>query len=338
LDQLTRDAAARVGKPRRYVVTGCAGFVGSHVIDSLLARGHNAVGVDSFTDYYARERKLANLADASADERFDLVERDLLDPDLDLGALLDEADGVFHLAAQPGVRRSSGAQFARYTTDNVVASERVFGAAAERGRRVVYASSSSVYGDALAFPTAEDVPLRPVSAYGVTKAACEALAGAYARTYGLDAVGLRYFTVYGPRQRPDMAFERILTALFTGSSFTVYGSGDQRRDFTYVHDAVTATLAAMERAPAGAVYNVGGGEESSLAEAIGLCELVVERRLRLDRRGAVSGDVRRTAADTSRIANDLGWKPTISLVDGLAEQAACTGGRLRAVAPAAGAR
>src|SRR5581483_929687 len=237
----------------RYIVTGAAGFIGSHLAEALGALGHEVVGVDCFTDYYDPAEKEANARGLDV-RRLDLAE-DLLE--------LEDVDGVFHLAGQPGVR-SFGDAFRLYLRRNVLATERVLEACTAAGVRLVFASSSSVYGEAEAYPTPEDTTPAPISPYGITKLACEHLL----RAYDGDAVTLRYFTVYGPRQRPDMFFRRVCDALAAGDSFEIYGSGRQSRSFTYVADAVEATIAAMERAPSGAVYNVGGGEEASMVEAI----------------------------------------------------------------------
>jgi UDP-glucuronate 4-epimerase len=304
--------------PPTYAVTGAAGFIGSHLAAALLDRGAAVVGIDSFSDYYARERKERNLSALRQRAGFRLVEGDLVD--LPLDELLAGVAGVFHLAAQPGVRGSWGRTFAVYVQDNLVATQRVFEAAAAAGVRVAFASSSSVYGNAAAHPTREDATPRPVSPYGVTKLCCEDLARAYAVEAGLDFVALRYFTVYGPRQRPDMATQRIATALAAGGRFQVYGDGAQSRDVTYVSDAVDATTAAMERAPSGAIYNVGGGSETSLREIIRLCERLSGRALAIETAPAAAGDVRRTSADTSRIRAEVGWAPRVSLEDGLARQ------------------
>lgn len=296
----------------RFLVTGAAGFIGSHLADALSRRGDEVVGLDSFTDYYDPRRKRRNA------EGLDVLECDILDADLD--DLLAGVDGVFHLAGQPGVRASFGPGFEHYVSRNVHASGRLFEAAARRGVRVVYASSSSIYGDAETYPTREDAEPRPIAPYGVTKLCVEHLAYAHARTTGLDAVGLRYFTVYGPRQRPDMAFTPMLEALADGGTFRLFGDGSSSRSFTYVADAVGATIAALERGTSGDLYNVGGGEEASMAEAIALAEDVAGRRLTVERSGAAAGDVRRTRADVSKAARDLGWAPTTSLADGLGAQ------------------
>jgi UDP-glucuronate 4-epimerase len=306
-----------------YLVTGCAGFIGSSLVDALLARGLAVVGVDSFTGHYARERKLANIAAAQENSRFTLVEADLAREELQ--DLLGKTGGIFHLAAQPGVRSSWGPSFSSYLTANVLATQRLFEAAAEAGVRVVFASSSSVYGAAERYPTAEAVSPNPISPYGVTKRTCELLARACESELGLDVVVLRYFTVYGPRQRPDMAFARILAALSNGEVFSVYGDGRQVRDFTFVEDAVEATLLAMEKAPAGAVYNVGAGSEATLLDAIALFERLSGRRLRMQSFEQERGDVRRTAADPARIRSELGWEPRVALERGILKYLAWAG-------------
>ena len=303
----------------RYLVTGCAGFIGSHLTDALLARGDEVVGVDAFTDYYARDAKESNLERALG-EGLSFVEVDLSRDEL--LPILDNVDGVFHLAAQPGVRGSWGNSFAHYVRDNIVASQRLFEVAAPKRLRVVMASSSSVYGNAPTYPTREDASLRPVSPYGVTKEACESLARTYVECFGLHIVLLRYFSVYGPRQRPDMAFARIISALREGNPFVVYGTGEQSRDFTYVDDAVAATLAAMDGGPTAIVYNVGGGSETSLNGAIEMCERLAGERLKVIKEGAARGDVGRTGADTTLIRSELGWTPRTSLPEGLAAQLA----------------
>jgi nucleoside-diphosphate-sugar epimerase len=293
----------------KYVVTGAAGFVGSHLAEALQLAGHAVAAIDAFTDYYDPARKEENA------RGLHVTRLDLAEEDLDLAGV----DGVFHLAGQPGVR-SFGPVFVDYVRRNVLATQRVFETAAAAGARVVFASSSSIYGEAETYPTPEDTSPQPLSPYGITKLACEHLARAYAQSFGLEVVGLRYFTVYGPRQRPDMGLERIVEALAAGTPFELYGDGSQSRSFTYVADAVAATVAAMERAPAGAIYNVGGGEEATMREVIATLERISGRRLDLRVGPPAPGDVRRTSADVSRIRGDLGWAPRVGLEDGLREQ------------------
>jgi nucleoside-diphosphate-sugar epimerase len=304
----------------RYVVTGAAGFIGSHLADALQARGDDVVALDCFTDYYDVARKEENAAG------LDVVRVDLAEDPLD--ELVAGAAGLFHLAGQPGVRSSWGEGFAEHARHNLVATHRVFEAAARAGVRVVFASSSSVYGDADRYPVAEDDPPRPISAYGITKHGCEQLARAYAASLGLDCVVLRYFTIYGPRQRPDMAFTRVVEALLDGAPFEVYGDGLQSREFTYVSDAVEANLAALERARPGSVYNVSGGSAATLLDAIAILERASGRSLDVRLRPAAAGDVRRTAADTSRIRRELAWSPRVTLADGLEAELAWAAGRV----------
>jgi UDP-glucuronate 4-epimerase len=293
----------------KYVVTGAAGFIGSQLAEQLLENGHEVVAVDCFTDYYDPALKEENAAG------LDVARVDLAEQDLELAGV----DGVFHLDGQPGVR-SFGDVFEEYVRRNLLASRRVFETAAAAGTRVVFASSSSIYGDAERYPTPEETEPRPISPYGITKLGCEQLARAYAQGFGLEAVVLRYFTFYGPRQRPDMALARIVDALARGSSFELYGDGLQSRSFTYVADGVEATIAAMERAAAGTVYNVGGGEEATMREAIATLERVSGRTLDVVERPAAAGDVRRTSADATSIEHDLGWRATTTLEDGLRAQ------------------
>jgi len=238
------------------------------------------------------------------------------------------ADAIFHLAGQPGVR-SFGRAFPDYLTRNVLATQRLFEAAAQAGVKVVYASSSSIYGDAERYPTPESTLPHPNSPYGITKLACEHLAGSYARSFGLEAIGLRYFTVYGPRQRPDMAFTRIAEALAEGRPFELYGDGGQSRSFTYVSDVVEATVAALGGGPGG-IYNVGGDTEATMLEAIELFERISGRTLELVQGPPAAGDMRRTKADTTRIRADLGWEATTSLEDGLRSQWEWASGRVAA--------
>jgi UDP-glucuronate 4-epimerase len=291
----------------RYVVTGAAGFIGSHLAEALHAAGHDVVGVDCFTDFYDPALKEENA------RGIEVLRLDLAEDPLDFSGF----DGVFHLAGQGGAR-SFGSVFPLYLRLNVLASQRVFEAAARDGVRVVFASSSSVYGDAEGYPTPEETVPAPASPYGVSKLACEHVAAAYARSFGLDVILLRYFSVFGPRQRPDMAFARIAEALALGRPFDVYGDGGQSRSWTYVEDVVEATIAAMERGRG--TYNVGGSDEVALREAISLFERLAKRQLDVRTGAAAHGDHRRTCADTSRIRSELGWEPRTPFADGLRAQ------------------
>ena len=291
----------------RWLVTGAAGFIGSLLSEALAARGDDVVGVDSFTDYYDPRLKEQNA------EGLDVRRLDLAKDELDFAGF----DGVFHLAGQPGVR-SFGDVFPLYVERNVLATQRVFEAAARDRVRVVFASSSSVYGEAERYPTPEDTPPSPVSPYGITKLTCEHLARAYGRSFGLDAVVLRYFNAFGPRQRPDMAFTKVVRALATGGPFDLYGDGEQSRGWTYVDDVVEATILAMGKG--NGTYNVGGGVEATVREAIAILEGLADRLLEINEHPPVPGDQRRTNADTTRIRSDLGWAPKVSLEDGLRAQ------------------
>ena len=317
-DPFTSFRAVRLPR-RRYLVTGCAGFIGSHLTQALTERGCSVIGVDCFSDNYARAIKEGNLRQSSVGGGVEFHERDLAEADLE--PLFEGVDGVFHLAARPGVRTSWGATFEHYLRDNVLVTQRVFEAALRRGVRVVYASSSSVYGDAETYPLREDAKPIPVSPYGVSKLSCEALSTAYCGSLGLDAVGMRYFSVYGPRQRPDMAFSRVFECMADDRPFRLFGSGRQSRDFTYVGDIVDATIAAMAGGKPGGVYNIGGGSEISLLDVLTLCERVTGRRLQVAHVAAATGDACRTVADFGKAAAELGWRPKTTLEQGLRAQA-----------------
>jgi UDP-glucuronate 4-epimerase len=303
----------------RALVTGCAGFIGSHLTEQLLGDGHEVVGVDCLTPYYDPEIKIANLANPLDHDAFRLESLDLSHEPLD--GLLDDMEVVFHLAGQPGVCRSFGAGFADYVRHNVQASQRLFEAASvTRPRAIVYASSSSVYGDPAAGPVPETQVRRPRSPYGMTKLATEELAHVYERAFMLPMVGLRYFTAYGPRQRPDMAFRRWIAAGLRGRPITIMGDGTQVRDFTYVDDVVASTLAAAERGRPGAVYNVGGGVTTSLLGALALLDDLLGTRLTLRFVPSSPGDVLATCADSRLAAADLGVSPSTPLAEGLRRQ------------------
>jgi UDP-glucose 4-epimerase len=301
------------------VVTGAAGFIGSHLAESLLADGFDVVGVDAFVDYYPRKAKEKNLAPLRDQRAFRFVEGQV--QTMDLRPVLEGASHVYHLAAQAGVRASWGRDFSLYTDHNVLATQRLLEAALEAGHpRIVYASSSSVYGDTKALPLREDSPCHPVSPYGVTKLAAEHLGHLYERNHGLAVTSLRYFTVYGPRQRPDMAFHRFLKAARDGQPIQVYGDGEQTRDFTFVADIVKATRAAAVSGRPGAAYNVGGGERVSLNGVLATIEGITGRPFDVRREAPQKGDMRDTAADTSAAQRDLGFRSTVNLAEGLSRE------------------
>ena len=304
----------------RALVTGSAGFIGSSIAERLLGEQHEVVGVDCFTDYYDTALKRRNL-ERLAGDRFDFVEGDL--NALDLDALLDGVDVIFHQAGQPGVRDSWGAGFAPYTAHNIAATQALLEAArrAPQLARFVAASSSSVYGEAESYPTREtDLP-RPKSPYGVTKLAAEHLATLYGRNFGVPTTSLRYFTVYGPRQRPDMAFTRFLRAAIENDTIKVFGTGEQVRDFTYIDDIVDANLlAATTEHEAGAVFNVAGGGQVSVNEVLEIIEDLVGHPLDVQRLDVAAGDVSRTCGATDHIESVLGWRATTSVADGLRTQ------------------
>jgi UDP-glucose 4-epimerase len=301
----------------RALVTGCAGFIGSHLTESLLSDGHEVVGVDALTDTYSRTVKLGNLEPATEFEGFRFLATDLLASQLD--ALVEECNAVFHLAAEPGVRASWGDRFASYTRNNVLATQGLLEAAKRwPGKRVVFASSSSIYGDAELLPTPEEVLPRPFSPYGVTKLAAEHLCDLYHANYGLETVALRYFSTYGPRQRPDMAFHRFCRAALRREPLTIFGNGEQTRDFTFVADVVAATrAAAISPAASGRVYNVGGGSRVSVNDALKLIVSFAGRPLDVRHLDSKKGDVRDTGADTARARRELGFNPTMSVEAGL---------------------
>jgi nucleoside-diphosphate-sugar epimerase len=302
------------------LVTGVAGFIGSTLAERLLRDGADVVGIDCFTDYYPRAIKERNLSGLRTRSNFRFVESRI--QDADLAALLSDRSHIFHLAAQAGVRKSWGKDFAVYTVNNIEASQMLLEAACAQQslERFVYASSSSVYGDAVAIPMREDALPQPVSPYGVSKLAAEQLCYLYYANHQVPTVSLRYFTVYGPRQRPDMGFHRFLRATIRGEPITLFGDGEQTRDFTFVHDAVSATIAAGTRGVAGRVYNIGGGSRVSVNEVIDMIGRVSGRRPLVTVDVVQKGDMRHTYADTSRARADLGFAPTVTLEEGLAAE------------------
>ena len=301
------------------VVTGAAGFIGSHLVESLLESGSEVLAIDAYVDYYPRSLKESNLEKAKGSPAFRLVEGTL--ESLGLPPLLEGASAVFHLAAQAGVRASWGREFERYSNHNVLGTQRLLEACLQTGRpRVVYASSSSVYGDCAELPLREEAPCRPLSPYGVTKLAAENLCTLYSVNHALHVVSLRYFTVYGPRQRPDMAFHRFFKAAKTGSEIQVFGDGEQTRDFTFVSDIVEVTRAAATKGGPGSVYNIGGGESASVNGILKRVSEITGQPLKIVHQESQKGDMRDTLADTSRARAELGFAPKVSLSEGLSRE------------------
>ncbi len=307
-------------KKVKCLVTGVAGFIGSHLAERLVGLGYEVVGIDCFTDYYSREIKERNVAELKKNSLFFFHQDNLLD--IDLQAILASVDYVFHQAAQAGVRASWGRDFEIYIKNNILVTQRLLEAAKSASlKKIVYASSSSVYGDTKDIPMKESSQLKPVSPYGVTKLAAENLCYLYWKSYGVPVTSLRYFTVYGPRQRPDMAFHKFIKALLKGKEIEIYGDGGQTRDFTYISDAVNANILAMENSRNGEVYNIGGGSRIGLSKTIDILERatgVKAKRSYLDKQ---RGDMRHTYADISKARQELGFHPQDNLESGLAKEA-----------------
>jgi nucleoside-diphosphate-sugar epimerase len=298
------------------MVTGAAGFIGSHLCERLLDEGCEVVGVDSFTDYYSPARKRFHLAGCTGRNGFRLVEEDLRV--CDIGRLLDGARCVFHLAAQAGVRKSWGREFTEYIGANILTTQRILEAIKESPSvTLIHSSSSSVYGETRELPMREEHDTVPLSPYGATKLSAEHLCELYRVNYGITYRALRYFTVYGPRQRPDMAFSRFITSALSGGRIEVYGDGTQTRDFTYVSDAVEANVEAMRYGGSSTVFNIGGGSRVSLLEVVGMIERQLGARFDVHFVDRAKGDVKDTWADTARARRELGFKPRVSLAEGI---------------------
>ncbi len=303
----------------RVVVTGAAGFIGSHLSERLLAAGHDVVGIDCFSDFYDRETKERNLLQSRRHATFHFEEADLVDADL--ATLVDGAGVVYHMAGLDGVRPSWGNQFDRYVRDNVIATQRLLEALKGTPvKRMVFAGSSSVYGDAEMFPTKESALPHPLSPFGVTKLAAEHLTHLYTRNYAIPVVSVRYFTVYGPRQRPDMAFSRFMQALIAGDDIEVFGDGEQTRDLTYVSDAVEGTIKASTADVVGQVFNLGGGSRVTVNQVLAMLEEISGLKVRRKNLPATPGDPRHSGASINLARERLGWEPRVSLRDGLAKQ------------------
>lgn len=302
------------------LVTGVAGFIGSTLAERLIRDGADVIGIDCFTDYYPREDKERNLAQLRQAPAFRFVESTIQDAPLD--DLLSDRSHIFHLAAQAGVRKSWGRDFSVYTVNNVDATQVLLEACVGRSNleRLVYSSSSSVYGDDVPLPMREDALPQPLSPYGVTKLAAEQLCVLYWQNFRVPTASLRYFTVYGPRQRPDMGFHKFLRAVSRGEPIPVYGDGEQTRDFTFVDDAVEANVLAATKGAPGGVYNIGGGSRVTVNEVLRMIGQVTGREPVIDRQSAQKGDMRHTFADTSRANADLGFVPRVGLEEGLAAE------------------
>ena len=301
------------------LVTGVAGFIGSHLAEKLLAEGHEVAGIDNFLDNYPRSFKERNLAALARRARFEFAAADLLRADLK--NMLRDVSYVFHLAGQPGVRSSWGAEFSRYTENNIMATQLLLEAAKDlKLAKFVFASTSSVYGDTADLPMREEGGTRPVSPYGATKLAAEHLCHLYWRAFGVPSVALRFFTVYGPRQRPDMFFHIFMRALKRGDEVPLYDDGEQTRDFTFCDDIVDGVIAASRYPGQGEVFNLGGGSEVSLNHAISLAENISGRKAKLRRLERQKGDVRHTSARLDQARSRLGYSPKVGLEQGLSEE------------------
>jgi nucleoside-diphosphate-sugar epimerase len=301
------------------LITGVAGFIGSHLAERLLADGHEVVGIDNFLDNYPRQFKEKNLAALANHGQFTFFSADLLRTDLN--RLLSDVFYVFHLAGQPGVRFSWGKEFSRYTENNIMATQLLL--ESSKGLPIgkfVYASTSSVYGDTEDLPMREDGLTRPISPYGATKLAAEHLCHLYWRAFAVPTVSLRFFTVYGPRQRPDMFFHLFMRALRRGDEVPLFDDGEQTRDFTFCHDVVDGIVAAAKYPGQGEVFNVGGGSQVSLMNAIALVEKITGRKAKLKRSDRQKGDVRHTKARLDQARAKLGYSPRVSLEQGLEAQ------------------
>lgn len=303
------------------IVTGVAGFIGSHLAEALLDRGERVIGIDHFNDYYDPMLKYRNVANFMHHPLFELIEGDI--QRVDWSMVLQGVDVVYHQAAQAGVRASWGEGFRTYTDRNINATQVILEAAknAKNLKRVVFASTSSIYGNAETLPTYETLPPEPVSPYGITKLAAERLCWLYYQNFGVPVTALRYFTVYGPRQRPDMAFHKFFKAVLQNQAIPIYGDGRQTRDFTYVTDAVAANLAAATMGDAvGEVFNIGGGSRVVLMEILETMEAIVGQPIQRQYGDRALGDARHTASDVTKARTLLGYNPQVSLPDGLKEQ------------------
>jgi len=300
-------------------VTGVAGFIGSHLAEELIKRGHKVIGIDSFTDYYPRTIKEVNIRNLIKSQNFNFLERDILD--LDLVRLMKGVDAIFHEAAQPGVRKSWGANFSTYVRDNILSTQALLEAAKKSSLRYfVHASSSSIYGNSETYPTKENTIPKPISPYGVTKLACEHLCSAYLNGFGLPVTILRYFTVYGPRQRPDMAFNRFIQSMLIDESITVYGDGLQTRDFTFVSDVVEANMLILENEIYDGIFNIGCGTRATINDVIEILKNLTGKDIDVEHTNSEKGDMKHTCADITRARRILKFRPKIGIREGLSRE------------------
>ena len=302
----------------KVLVTGCAGFIGSHLTERLLHEGNHVTGIDCLTDYYSADIKKNNMKAFSGNRDFTFAKKDIMD--IDVKPLLKDCECVFHLAAQPGVRASWGESFGIYARNNILVTQRLLEGCKDSGiSKFIFSSSSSVYGDVDELPIKEEAPSRPLSPYGVTKLAAENLCLLYFKNYGVPAVSLRYFTVYGPRQRPDMAFQIFISSMLQGRQISIFGNGSQTRDFTFVSDAVNANVLAMKNGRNGEIYNIGGGSRISVDEVIKILEEITGKRAQVSYKENQKGDMKDTYADIKKSLRELKYRPQVNIRSGLTE-------------------
>jgi len=300
----------------KILITGCAGFIGSNLVESLLRMDYKVMGLDCFTDYYSSEIKKKNMINFVNNKNFVFIKNDL--NVADLKNIIEDVDYIFHLAAQPGVRASWGQNFEIYIKNNILATQKILEACKDSDiKKFIFSSSSSVYGNANKLPINEDAMKTPISPYGVTKLAAENLCNLYYENYNIPTVSLRYFTVYGPRQRPDMAFHKFIYTILNNGPITVYGNGKQTRDFTYILDVIDATILAMRNGVNGEVYNIGGGSRISVSDVIKIIEQITKKKARIEYKQFQKGDVKDTYADINKAKNRLKYQPNVNIKTGL---------------------
>ncbi|OQX56624.1 MAG: UDP-glucose 4-epimerase [Candidatus Cloacimonas sp. 4484_209] len=308
----------RTRNKENVLVTGVAGFIGSHLCEKLLNEGYTVIGIDSFTDFYPEYIKLSNIKKCLQNPKFRLLEMDILE----LGTLPDKVEFIFHTAAQAGVRTSWGKNFEIYTRNNVLATQHLLELSKKHTKlkKFIYSSSSSIYGDAKEFPTGEDAVPSPVSPYGVTKLAGEHLCQLYHKNFGVPVISLRYFTVFGPRQRPDMAFHKFIKSILLKETVQIFGDGKQSRDFTYVSDVVNANILAMKAHTTHTIFNIGGGNHCTINDVLALLKILLIKEFKIQYSKKSKGDVKETKADITRAQKELGFFPKVDLESGLRKE------------------